>query len=742
MNLGATSPDLASPPPAIPSADELVARIRRYFPKVDAGYVRRAYAFAEEAHRPQRRQSGEPYFAHVAQVAMILADLRMDLATVCTGLLHDTVEDTPATLDDITREFGEETASLVDGVTKLGQMELRSKRTKQAENLQKLVVAISADVRVLIVKLCDRLHNMRTLGAIPRQDKRERIARETLEIYAPLARRIGINRVCVELEDLAFEHINPAAHESITKRLKLLREQHAQEVSAVSEAITDRLARAGIEARIFGREKRPYSIWRKLERKGLTFEEIADIYAFRLIVSAPDECYRALGVIHQAWRCMPERFRDFISLPKPNNYRSLHTTVIGPHNVRVELQIRTEEMEAVAESGVAAHWRYKNSAYTYDPDAAQAAGGDPLERLRPFVEILNQGGDPDEFLEHAKLEMFADQVYCFTPKGDLISLPAGATPLDFAYAVHTELGHTTVAAKINGRERPLRTQLRNGDVVQIVKGGVRQPPQGWENLAITGRARAAIRRLIRESEREEFERIGRIMAEHAFRREGRQLVETDLGDALARLDLKDADELYENLGRGRVSSGDLLNAAFPGRLEERGDVTERELIEDDKARLFVRGRGLTPGVTLHFADCCSPLPGDRIVGLLVPEKGVEVHTIDCETLAGHEEDDMDRWLDLAWTAEAEDNAVSIARIEAVLHNGQGVLAEIAKTVSENRGNIASVKTRRRSTDFFDMEFDVEVFDARHLANILAALRMCPSVVSAERKRADHEEIEE
>lgn len=742
MSLGATSPDLASPPPAIPSADELIARIQRYFPKVDADFVRRAYDFAEEAHRPQRRQSGEPYFAHVAAVAMILADLRMDVATVCTGLLHDTVEDTPATLEDITREFGEETASLVDGVTKLGQMELRSKRTKQAENLQKLVVAISADVRVLIVKLCDRLHNMRTLGAIPRKDKRERIARETLEIYAPLARRIGINRVCVELEDLAFEHINPAAHESITKGLKLLREQHAEEVSVVSGAITDRLAAAGIEARIFGREKRPYSIWRKLERKGLTFEEIADIYAFRLIVETPDDCYRALGVIHQAWRCMPERFRDFISLPKPNNYRSLHTTVIGPKNVRVELQIRTEEMEAVAESGVAAHWRYKDSTYTYDRDAAQAAGGDPLERLRPFVEILNQGGDPDEFLEHAKLEMFADQVYCFTPKGDLISLPAGATPLDFAYAVHTELGHTTVAAKINGRERPLRTRLRNGDVVQIVKGGVRQPPQGWENLAITGRARAAIRRLIRESEREEFHRIGKIMAEHAFRREGRQLVEADLDDALARLDLKDVDELYENLGRGRVSSGDLLNAAFPGRLEERGDVTERELIEDEKARLFVRGRGLTPGVTLHFADCCSPLPGDRIVGLLIPEKGVEIHTIDCETLAEHEEDEMDRWLDLAWTAEAEHNAVSMARIEAVLHNGQGVLAEIAKTVSENRGNIASVKTRRRSTDFFDMEFDVEVFDARHLANILAALRMCPSVVSAERKRAEHEEINE
>ncbi|MHA6289627.1 RelA/SpoT family protein [Maricaulis sp. CAU 1757] len=742
MTLGATSSDLASRPPAIPSADELVARIRRYFPKVDADFVRRAYDFAEEAHRPQRRQSGEPYFAHVAEVAMILADLRMDVATVCTGLLHDTVEDTPATLEDLTSQFGEEVANLVDGVTKLGQMQLRSKRTKQAENLQKLVVAISSDVRVLIVKLCDRLHNMRTLDAIQRMDKRERIARETLEIYAPLARRIGINRVCVELEDLAFEHINPAAHESITKRLKLLRMQHAEEVAAVSGAITDHLARAGIDARIFGREKRPYSIWRKLESKGLTFEEIADIYAFRLIVDTVDECYRSLGVIHQAWRCVPERFRDFISLPKPNNYRSLHTTVIGPNNVRVELQIRTEEMEAIAESGVAAHWRYKNSRYTYDPDAAQAAGGDPLERLRPFVEILNQGGDPEEFLEHAKLEMFADQVYCFTPRGDLISLPAGATPLDFAYAVHTELGHTTVAAKINGRERPLRTPLRNGDVVQIIKGGVRQPPQGWEHLAITGRARAAIRRLIRESEREEFIRIGRIMAEHAFRREGLPLVEKDLGEALARLEIKDAEELYETLGRGRVSTSNLLNAVFPGRLDEREHVTSRELIEDEKARLYVHGRGLTQGVTLHFADCCSPLPGDRIVGLLKPDRGIEIHTIDCEILAQFEGGSMDNWLDLAWTAEAGGNAVSIARIHAVMHNEPGALAEIAKVVGENRANIASVKTRRRTPQFFDMEFDVEVFDTRHLANILAAIRMCQPVVSAERMRAEIEEIKD
>ncbi|SDL97289.1 RelA/SpoT family protein [Maricaulis salignorans] len=742
MTAGANISDPVSPPPAIPSADELIERIRKYFPTVDADYVRRAYDFAEEAHRPQRRQSGEPYFGHVAAVAVILTELRMDVATVCTGLLHDTVEDTPATLTELEGLFGGEVASLVDGVTKLGQMELRSKRTKQAENLQKLVVAISSDVRVLIVKLCDRLHNMRTLGAIPRPEKRERIARETLEIYAPLARRIGINRVCVELEDLAFKHINPAAHESITRRLQLLRDQHSQEVAVVSGAITDKLGAADIEARVFGRQKRPYSIWRKLERKGLTFDDIADIYAFRVIVDQPDDCYRALGVIHQAWRSVPERFRDFISVPKPNNYRSLHTTVVGPNSVRIELQIRTEAMEAVAESGVAAHWRYKDSTYRYDPDAAQAAGGDPLERLRPFVEILNQGGDPDEFLEHAKLEMFADQVYCFTPGGDLIALPSGATPLDFAYAVHTELGHTTVAARVNGRERPLRTELHNGDVVQIVKGGVRQPPQGWESLAVTGKARAAIRRLIRESEREEFSRIGKIMADHAFRREGRALVEKDLTEAISRLELKDVEGLYEALGRGRITSTGLLNAVFPGRLDDRGDAVERDLIEDKKARLYVRGRGLTPGVTLHFAECCSPLPGDRIVGLLVPERGIEIHTIDCERLAQFEQGEMDQWLDLDWTDEAGAKAVSMARIKAVMHNEPGALAEIAKTVGENRGNIANVKTYKRAADFFEMEFDIEVIDTRHLANVLAAIRMCSSVVSAERMRAEPGEQDE
>ncbi len=730
----------ASPADAIPSADDLVARVKSYHPKADEAKLRRAYDFTRDAHEGQTRQSGAPYYSHTVEVALLLADLRLDVATICTGLLHDTVEDTEATLNDLEREFGPDVAQLVDGVTKLGQMNLRSKRTKQAENLQKLVVAITKDVRVLLVKLCDRLHNMRTLHFVAKQEKRERIARETLEIYAPLARRIGVNRVCVELEDLAFFNLNPAAHQSITKRLTELRTLRSKEVAEVSASLSEELLAAGLDARVFGREKRPYSIWRKLEKKGVGFEDIADIYAFRVLVEDPTDCYRALGVIHQRWRCVPERFRDYISVPKPNNYRSLHTTIIGPSNLRVELQIRTEDMERIAEDGVAAHWRYKAGSYAFDPGAAAAAGGDPVERLRPLMEILNQGGDPDEFLEHAKLEMFANEVYAFTPKGDLIALPGGATPLDFAFAVHTELGHTAIGAKINGRERPLRTPLANGDVVQIVKGGERQPPAGWEDLVITGRARAAIRKLIRSSETDEFVRIGKVIAEHAFLREGKVFRETILEDALKRLDVDSPEELYLALGRGQVTSGELVEAVFPGMKEMRGQrPQDRDRIDDDHGQLYVHGRGLTPGVSLHFGSCCSPIPGDRIVGVVESGKGVIVHAIDCEVLAAHEDDATDSWIDLKWTPETQ-NTVSVGRVTATVRNEPGVLAEMAGIVGEAGGNISDVKTLERTHDFFTMSFDVEVFDARHMSNIVAALKTSDRVVSVERTREVGEEL--
>ncbi len=716
----------------IPTADHLVAAIRGYNPGVDEAQIRAAYTFAHDMHGEQLRASGEPYYGHPVNVAWILIGLRLDPASIITALLHDTVEDTDATVEDLRTRFGDNIASLVDGVTKLGKLELMSARTRQGENLQKFVLAITRDVRVLLVKLADRLHNMRTLEYIPKKEKQERIARETTDIYAPLARRIGIQKVCAELEDLSFQYLNPSAWISIQRRLSSQRDNTSAQVAQVSRAISERIMAAGISARVFGREKRPFSIWRKLERQAITFDELADVYAFRIIVENPEDCYRVLGLIHTSWRCVPERFRDFISVPKPNRYQSLHTTIMGPGSVRVELQIRTEDMDNIAEAGVAAHWRYKQGGYAYDT----ASGGDPLEMLKPLLEILEFGGDPDEFLEHAKLEMFQDQVFAFTPKGKLISLPAGATALDFAYAVHTDIGDDCVGVKINGRERPLRTSLSNGDSVDIIRGGEREPPRGWEGMVVTGRARSAIRRLIREVERQEFEKLGRAFVDRLLRREGLK-GKVVLKDASKRLGLKTNKELYIQVGRGLLRTDTLLDALFPGRADESAEsMNQRELISDKTARFFVRGSGLKASISMHFAQCCSPLPGDRIVGVLVPGKGLIIHTIDCELLARFEEIN-EAFIDLSWTPQAGVESASTGRILATVIHQPGALAEIADAVGRSKGNIMDVKSLTRSPDFFDMSFDVEVLDARHLSHIVAAMRACNCVVSADRARVQN-----
>ncbi len=719
-------------PGPIPTADHLVDAIRVYYPVVDETQIREAYAFAHEMHGEQLRASGEPYYGHPVNVAWILIGLRLDPASIITALLHDTVEDTEATIDDLRDRFGENIASLVDGVTKLGKLELISARTQQGENLQKFVLAITKDVRVLLVKLADRLHNMRTLNFISKKDKRERIARETTEIYAPLARRIGIQKICAELEDLSFQYSNPSAWVSITRRLQSQRDNTSAQVAQMSRAISERIMAAGISARVFGREKRPFSIWRKLERQAITFDELADVYAFRIIVDNPEDCYRILGLIHTSWRCVPERFRDFISVPKPNRYQSLHTTVTGPGSVRVELQIRTEEMDNIAEAGVAAHWRYKQGGYDYDT----VSGGDPLEMLKPLLEILEFGGDPDDFLEHAKLEMFQDQVFAFTPKGKLISLPAGATALDFAYAVHTDIGDDCVGVKINGRERPLRIPLNNGDSVDIIRGGDRLPPRGWEGMVITGRARSAIRRLIREVESQEFEKLGRAFVDRLLRREGLK-GKIVLKDARKRLGYKTNKELYIQAGRGLLRTDALMEALFPGQSDKSAEsMNQRELISDKTARLFVRGSGLKSNISMHFAQCCSPLPGDRIVGVIVPGKGVIIHTIDCELLAGFEETKNDL-IDLSWTPQAGVESASIGRILATVIHQPGALAEITDAVGRSKGNIMDIKSLTRSPDFFDMAFDVEVLDARHLSHIVAAMRACNCVVAANRARVQN-----
>ena len=699
--------------------------------------LNRAYVYAMRMHGSQKRASGDPYFAHPIEVAGILTDYRLDTATIVTALLHDVIEDTPVTGAEIDALFGEEIGELVEGVTKLSRLELNSEHTRQAENLRKFILAISKDVRVLMVKLADRLHNMRTLQYIKSPAKRERIARETLDIYAPLARSIGCHRICSELEELAFEHLNPVARDAIGRRLEALRHEQGGAVSLVSGEIAARLEAGGVPSRVFGREKSSYSIWRKLQRKSIGFSQLSDIYAFRVIVDTEDDCYRALGVIHRAWPSVPERFKDFISTPKRNNYRSVHTTVVGPRGMRIELQIRTEAMDRVAEEGVAAHWRYKDKSYGFDAEAQAAAGGrDPLVNLRHLVQVLEHGGDVEELVEHAKLEMFLDQVFVFTPKGRLVSLPRDAMPLDFAYAVHTDVGDTCIGVKINGELRPLRTTLQNGDVVEVIRGGKPVVPPDWRSLTVTGRARSAIRRHIRQTEKEEFTRLGRATIDQTFDRAGKSRANVSLRPALDRFATATEDELFEAVGRGRVSPTQVLDVAFPGlKAAEREAATAQRRIEDGKgARLYVRGGGLTPGVTIHFSPCCSPLPGDRIVGILESDgRGLTVHTIDCQQLAEYE-DREELWRDLQWTPEAERNTIARARLTATIRNAPGVLGETCTVIGEAGGNIVNLAMRYRQADFFEVDFDIDVADARHLTHIAAALRANPSVETVDRAK--------
>ncbi len=715
---------------------ELIDRVRAYDPSADENLLNRAYVYAMRMHGGQTRASGDPYFAHPIEVAGILTDYRLDTATIVTALLHDVIEDTEAGREDIDRLFGEEIGELVEGVTKLSRLEATADHKRQAENLRKFILAVSKDVRVLLVKLADRLHNMRTLHFIANAAKRERIARETLDIYAPLARSIGCHRICSELEELAFSHLNPVARDAILRRLESLRGRQGKAVALASAEIGRKLAEASIPARVVGREKNAFSIWRKLQRKSIGFAQLSDIYAFRVIVDSVEDCYRALGVVHRAWPGVPGRFKDFISTPKRNNYRSLHTTVVGPRATRIELQIRTEAMDRVAEEGVAAHWRYKNQTYAFDPEAAAAAGGaDPLINLRQLVQVLEQGGDAEDLLEHAKLEMFLDQVFVFTPKGQLISLPAGAMPLDFAYAVHSDVGDSCLGVKVNGELRPLRTVLQNGDVVEVVRGAKAVVPPDWRALTVTGRARSAIRRHLRLTEKEEYLRLGKASLEQTFARAGKTLKDVSLRPALDRFAAAGEAELFAAVGRARIVPTQVLETVFPGLKDaEKAAASERRRIEPGYgARSHFQGGGLKGHDRLELAPCCHPVPGERIVGIVRPDGSLVVHTIDCGQLAGFEDQD-DLWRDLQWTPDAERNTLSDARLHATVRDAPGVMGQTCTIIGEAGGNIIGVNMRHRHSDFFDVDFDLEIKDARHLTHIAAALRACPSVETVERAR--------
>ena len=712
---------------------ELLEQVKAYDPGADEDALNRAYVFAMKAHGVQKRASGDPYFSHPLEVAGILTAYKLDSASIVTALLHDTIEDTPATLKEIEHQFGKEVARLVNGVTKLTRIELQSDHATQAENFRKLVLAMSEDIRVLLVKLADRLHNMRTLHHIEDPEKRRRIATETTDIYAPLAERIGMQEMKTELEDLAFAEINPDVRNSILARLDFLRKQGGDLVARIITQLGATLGEAGIKATVVGREKRPYSVWRKMWHQEVGFERLSDIMAFRVIVDSVEECYRTLGVVHSAYAVVPDRFKDYISTPKPNGYRSLHTSVFGPERQRIEMQIRTREMHEIAEHGVAAHWIYKQGAGRTD--------GRQYRWIRELLDILETAAGPEEFLEHTKLEMFRDQVFCFTPRGDLINLPRGATAVDFAYAVHSEVGDNCVGAKINGRMMPLRTQLGNGDQVEIITSKAQTPSPTWERFVVTGKARSRIRRFIRSKERDQYVQLGRAILDRAFHEEGYEFSNKALEGVLKVFKVGDADDLCADVGAGHHTGRDVVEAVFPGtRKKKRKDekVVPLARARTRKAKKKGKGaaipiKGLIPGMAVHFAMCCYPLPGDRIVGIVTTGKGVTIHTIDCETLENHAET-PERWLDVAWEMDSESLDVHVARVYLTVLNEPGSLGNLSTVIAKNEGNISNLKITERSREFFDMVIDVEVRDVKHLTNIIAALRATPVINSVERAR--------
>jgi GTP diphosphokinase / guanosine-3',5'-bis(diphosphate) 3'-diphosphatase len=739
---------------------ELVERVLDYDPKADEALLNRAYVYAMKAHGNQKRASGESYFSHPLEVAAILTDLKLDDATIVTALLHDVIEDTPITRAEIDQLFGPEIGKLVDGLTKIRRLDLVTKKAEQAENFRKLLVAISSDIRVLLVKLADRVHNMRTLEHM-KPESRKRISEETLDIYAPLAARMGMEQMREELEDHAFRWLHPDAYAAVTAKLAELRKSNEGLVEEIRAALANKLAEVGIDAEVSGREKKAYAIWRKMANKQISLEQLSDIFAFRVITKSIDDCYRVLGVAHTTWRTVPGRFKDYISTPKQNNYQSIHTTIVGPRHQRVELQIRTRVMHDIAEYGVAAHAIYKDAiglngqaALAKTPIEFNKEAG-PYVWLRRLVETLLEGSNPEEFLEHTKLELFQDQVFCFSPKGRLIALPRGATPLDFAYAVHTDVGNAAVGAFVNGRHVPIDTQLRNGDEVEIETAKNHTPPAAWENLVVTGRARSAIRRAARDAVRKQYSELGRRLIASHFERLGEELTDDKLKKALPRLGYKSLEDALAAVGRNELAIENVLRAAIPEAVEQEKKPAYR------RTRRFGRARGqdgwfnIDRVMSLKFRADNEPktgggsglairgvkddlpvtfepggaVPGDRIVGVLIPGEGIRIFQIHSPRLREYEHEG---WIDVTWDVDTDTPQRFPARVSVTALNEPGTLAQIAKVIGEAGGNIDNVRMVRRASDFTEMRIELEVLDLVHLNHIIAGLREKAVVNKVER----------
>ncbi len=716
---------------------ELVERVTRYDPDANEDLLNRAYVYAMKAHGNQKRDSGEAYFNHPLEVAAILADMKLDDATIAAALLHDTVEDTGSTTEDISEKFGPEIASLVDGLTKIKQLDRVTREATEAENLRKLLIAMSRDVRVLLVKLADRLHNLRTLEHV-KPEKRVRIAQETMDIYSPLAGRMGMQLLRDEMEDICFRILNPEANRIITERLDRLHAESGNVLIEIEKSLQQLFQDKGISTQVLGREKRPYSIWRKMERKHLSLDQLSDIFGFRVIVETLEDCYRALGMVHRSWRAVPGRFKDYISTPKQNDYRSLHTTVVGPHHMRVEMQIRTRIMHEIAERGVAAHALYKDTAEVKVAEAGAKEGSaesSAYRWLRHLMEVLQEGDSPKEFLEHTRLELFHDQVFCFTPKGQLIALPRGATPIDFAYALHTSIGDSCVGCRINGRHAPLVTQLGNGDEVQIIRSDAQVPPPAWEAIAVTGKAKAAIRRATRAAVRKQFAGLGREIVSKLLERHKVDFSEKKMALALPRLGLKNVDDALSAVGRGDLSGVDILKALDIAIDEGDMRAARRKLAQKKtggSSKNAIPVRGAAAGTVLKLHDKTGAVPGERIVGIVTPGEGITVYPIFAEALEQFDSQ-PERWVDLAW-GPTEEGQRFPARIKLALINEVGALAQVAQVISDLGGNIDELQLHKRSgvSDFFDLSIVVEVFDNRHLNDIMNGLKARQSVAQVMR----------
>ncbi|RVR08034.1 RelA/SpoT family protein [Sinorhizobium meliloti] len=733
---------------------ELVERVQKYKPDVNEALLNKAYVYAMQKHGQQKRASGDPYISHPLEVAAILTEMHLDESTIAVALLHDTIEDTTATRQEIDDLFGEDIGALVEGLTKIKKLDLVTKKAKQAENLRKLLLAISDDVRVLLVKLADRLHNMRTLDHMS-AEKRARISEETMDIYAPLAGRMGMQDMREELENLSFRHINPEAYETVTRRLQELSERNEGLIKKIEEELSELLQAEGLtDAQVRGRQKKPYSVFRKMQSKSLSFEQLSDVWGFRIIVNDIPSCYRALGIVHTRWRVVPGRFKDYVSTPKQNDYQSIHTTIIGPSRQRIELQIRTKRMHEIAEYGIAAHALYKDRD-TVSGDLTRTPTSNAYSWLRRTIESLAEGDNPEEFLEHTKLELFQDQVFCFTPKGQLIALPRGATPIDFAYAVHTNIGDTCVGAKINGRIMPLVTRLNNGDEVEIIRSGIQVPPPAWEEIVVTGKARAAIRRATRAAIRKQYAGLGYRILERTFERAGKTFSREALKPVLHRLAQKDVEDAIAAVGRGELSSLDVLRAVFPDHQDERVTVKpsaddgwfnmrsaagmifklperskEMAAAEQAEGPEALPIRGLSGNAEVHFSPA-GAVPGDRIVGIMDKDKGITIYPIQSPILQKFDEE-PERWIDVRWDLDEANNSRFMARIAVSALNEPGTLAEVAQAIATTDVNIRSLSMGRVAADFSELQFDLEVWDLRQLNHLMAQLKELPSISMVKR----------